>query len=91
MGAFLLDHAPCATLVYFLLHLASEVFNLKAETQYHSFAHLMFALAVGLCAYNFFRAVTLDPGTCPKPTSDEELKSVSHHPLLVEPALSCCC
>lgn len=36
----------------------------------------MFALTVGLCAYNFFRAVTLDPGTCPKPTSDEELKSV---------------
>ena len=36
----------------------------------------MFALTVGLCAYNFFRAITLDPGTCPKPTSDDELKSV---------------
>jgi len=36
----------------------------------------MFALSVGICAYNFFRAVTLDPGTCPKPTSDDELKSV---------------
>jgi hypothetical protein len=40
-------------------------------------SHLIFALTVGLCAYNFFRAVTLDPGTCPKPTSDDELKSVT--------------
>jgi len=31
MGAFLLDHAPCATLVYFLLHLVSDVFNLKQK------------------------------------------------------------
>lgn len=30
-----------------------------------------------LCAYNFFRAITLDPGTCPKPASDTELKDVS--------------
>jgi len=36
----------------------------------------MFALTVGLCSYNLFRAVTLDPGTCPKPTSDDELKSI---------------
>jgi hypothetical protein len=36
----------------------------------------MFALSVGLCSYNFFRAITLDPGTCPKPASDDELKSV---------------
>lgn len=26
--------------------------------------------------YNFFRAITLDPGTAPKPSSDAELKSV---------------
>ncbi|PPQ88419.1 hypothetical protein CVT25_011221 [Psilocybe cyanescens] len=52
------------------------VTRLVQETQYHSFAHFMFAVAVGLCTYNFFRAVTLDPGTCPKPSSDEELKSV---------------
>ncbi|KAJ7726850.1 hypothetical protein DFH07DRAFT_757939 [Mycena maculata] len=50
--------------------------NLLTETQSHAFAHLLFALCVGLCAYNFFRAVTLDPGTCPKPTSDAELKSI---------------
>lgn len=48
------------------------------ETQSHSFTHLSFALTVGLCAYNFFRAVTLDPGTCPKPASDGELKSVGY-------------
>ncbi|KAJ7455004.1 hypothetical protein B0H11DRAFT_1737147, partial [Mycena galericulata] len=45
-------------------------------TQSHAFSHLLFALCVGLCAYNFFRAVTLDPGTCPKPSSDAELKSI---------------
>lgn len=37
----------------------------------------MFAVSAGLCGYNFFRAITLDPGTCPKPSSDEELRSVS--------------
>ena len=46
------------------------------EAQSHAFTHLIFALTYGLCAYNFFRAITLDPGTCPKPTSDAELKSV---------------
>lgn len=51
----------------------------STETQYHSLAHLMFALSVGLCSYNFFRAITLDPGTCPKPASDDELKSVCGH------------
>jgi palmitoyltransferase len=48
------------------------------ETESHAFAHLIFALSFGLCAYNFFRAMTLDPGTCPGPTSDAELKSVRH-------------
>jgi palmitoyltransferase ZDHHC13/17 len=47
-----------------------------SETQSHAFTHLTFALLVGLCVYNFFRAITLDPGTCPKPTSDGELKSI---------------
>ncbi|KAJ6492881.1 hypothetical protein C8R47DRAFT_975549 [Mycena vitilis] len=46
------------------------------ETQSHALTHLLFALTVGLCAYNFFRAVTLDAGTCPKPGSDAELKSI---------------
>ncbi|KAF9480640.1 ankyrin [Pholiota conissans] len=50
--------------------------RLVQQTQFHSLAHLMFALSVGLCSYNFFRSITLDPGTCPKPASDEELKSV---------------
>lgn len=38
--------------------------------------HLAFAICYALCVYNFFRAVTLDPGTCPKPANDAELKSV---------------
>ncbi|KAI0274137.1 hypothetical protein BGY98DRAFT_995682 [Russula aff. rugulosa BPL654] len=46
------------------------------QTESHAFAHLIFALSFGLCAYNFFRAMTLDPGTCPVPTSDAELKSI---------------
>ncbi|KAF8626642.1 hypothetical protein AX15_004736 [Amanita polypyramis BW_CC] len=45
-------------------------------TQDNSLIHFLFAITVGLCIYNFFRAITLDPGTCPKPTSDGELKSI---------------
>ncbi|GLB44417.1 putative DHHC palmitoyltransferase family protein [Lyophyllum shimeji] len=50
--------------------------RLVQQTQSHAFTHLIFALTVGLCVYNFFRAVTLDPGTCPRPASDAELKSI---------------
>ncbi|KAM6493157.1 hypothetical protein JOM56_011291, partial [Amanita muscaria] len=45
-------------------------------TQNHSLLNFLFAISVGLCIYNFFRAIMLDPGTCPKPTSDAELKSI---------------
>ncbi|KAH7107873.1 ankyrin [Auriculariales sp. MPI-PUGE-AT-0066] len=38
--------------------------------------HLAFGICLALCAYNFFRATTLDPGTCPKPANDAELKSI---------------
>ena len=48
---------------------------LQADEGYR-LAHLMFAICLALCAYNFFRAVTLDPGTCPKPANDAELKSI---------------
>ncbi|THG97426.1 hypothetical protein EW026_g4572 [Hermanssonia centrifuga] len=50
--------------------------RLLRQTQSHAFTHLIFALTVGLCAYNFFRAISLDPGICPKPASDAELKSI---------------
>nr|GAT47946.1 palmitoyltransferase akr1 [Mycena chlorophos] len=50
--------------------------RLVYHTPDHSFAHFGFALAFMLCAYNFFRAVTLDPGVCPVPNSDAELKSI---------------
>jgi len=45
-------------------------------TQDHPIVNLLFALVVGFCTYNFFRSITLDPGTCPKPTSEDELRSV---------------
>ncbi|CAA7262320.1 unnamed protein product [Cyclocybe aegerita] len=50
--------------------------RLVQQTQDHALSHFLFAIILGLCTYNFFRAVTLDPGTCPKPASDEELKSI---------------
>lgn len=50
--------------------------RLVHQTQSHALSHLCFALTVGLCAYNFFRSITLDPGTCPKPSSDAELKFI---------------
>lgn len=77
VGFVLLVHASRSTYVSSII--AQNLYlNLLLETQSHSFTHLSFALTVGLCAYNFFRAVTLDPGTCPKPASDGELKSVGH-------------
>ncbi|KAF7312850.1 Palmitoyltransferase [Mycena kentingensis (nom. inval.)] len=50
--------------------------RLVYHTPSHPFSHLTFALAFMLCAYNFFRAITLDPGICPVPGSDAELKSI---------------
>lgn len=50
--------------------------RLVQQTQSHAFTHLILALTFGICAYNFFRAITIDPGSCPKPTSDAELKSI---------------
>ncbi|KAG8852327.1 palmitoyltransferase akr1 [Serendipita sp. 405] len=39
-------------------------------------ANLAFVVLFILCAYNFFRAITLDPGICPVPASEEEKKLV---------------
>ncbi|KAG7441231.1 palmitoyltransferase AKR1 [Guyanagaster necrorhizus] len=50
--------------------------RLVQQTQSHAFAHLTFAISFGLCTYNFFRSVMLDPGTCPKPVNDGELKAI---------------
>ncbi|TFY55440.1 hypothetical protein EVJ58_g8245 [Rhodofomes roseus] len=50
--------------------------RLVNQTQSHAFSHLLFAISLILCAYNFFRAISLDSGTCPKPASDAELKSI---------------
>ena len=76
MGYLLLDHPSGQpyVLAFALAALFADI--IATETQSHALSHLLFALSVGLCAYNFFRAVTLDPGTCPKPSSDGELKSV---------------
>ncbi|KAJ3474072.1 hypothetical protein NLI96_g12663 [Meripilus lineatus] len=49
--------------------------RLVHQTESHAFTHLLFALTFITCAYNFFRSISLDPGTCPKPSSDAELKS----------------
>ncbi|KAH9886691.1 DHHC palmitoyltransferase-domain-containing protein [Cubamyces lactineus] len=52
------------------------VTRLIHQTEFHPFIHLTLAITIGLCAYNFFRAITLDPGTCPKPSNDAELKTI---------------
>lgn len=58
------------------LRTLGTVLTMILEAESHAFSHLSFAIIVGLCAYNFFRAITLDPGTCPKPASDDELKQI---------------
>ncbi|KAH8822648.1 ankyrin [Flagelloscypha sp. PMI_526] len=50
--------------------------RLVQDTSSHPFAHLLYALCTMLCSYNFFRAITLDAGSCPKPSSDAELRSI---------------
>ncbi|KAL4077498.1 hypothetical protein J3A83DRAFT_4214067 [Scleroderma citrinum] len=50
--------------------------RLVRQTPDHPFIHLAFALNFGLCIYNFFRAITLDPGACPRPVNDGELKAI---------------
>ncbi|CAE6460940.1 unnamed protein product [Rhizoctonia solani] len=42
----------------------------------HSLAHLLYFVSASLCAYNFFRSITLDPGTCPRPGSAGEMKAI---------------
>ncbi|KAF7289334.1 Palmitoyltransferase [Mycena indigotica] len=63
----------CGSMIWVLYAWFSR---LVYHTPSHSLAHLGFALTFMLCAYNFFRAVTLDPGVCPVPNSDAELKSI---------------
>ncbi|KAG2363595.1 hypothetical protein BDR07DRAFT_1460170 [Suillus spraguei] len=50
--------------------------RLVQQTESHAFVHLAFAIIFGLCLYNFFRAITLDPGLCPRPAHDGELKAI---------------
>ncbi|KAI6148094.1 hypothetical protein BKA82DRAFT_1002775 [Pisolithus tinctorius] len=52
------------------------VTRLVTQPPNHPFIHLEFALNMGLCVYNFFRAIMLDPGTCPRPVNDGELKAI---------------
>ncbi|KZS89519.1 zf-DHHC-domain-containing protein [Sistotremastrum niveocremeum HHB9708] len=49
--------------------------RLVRNTPGFAFTNLAFTLTFLLCAYNFFRSITLDPGSCPKPANDAELKS----------------
>lgn len=42
----------------------------------HAFGDLVFALTFGLCGYNFFRAITLDPGSPPNPSGRAELREI---------------
>lgn len=49
----------------------------SAGTPGHAIGNLFCATGILVCAYNFFRAITLDPGHVPAPANDSELKEVS--------------
>jgi hypothetical protein len=49
----------------------------STDTPGYATANLLFAVLFILCAYNFFRAITLDPGVCPVLAGEEEKKLVS--------------
>ena len=42
----------------------------------HAVTNLFCATGILACAYNFFRAITLDPGHVAAPANDSELKEV---------------
>jgi palmitoyltransferase len=50
--------------------------NLVHNTPGYAYTNLAFAVALALCAYNLFRAVTLDPAFIPTRPSDQQLKDV---------------
>jgi palmitoyltransferase len=50
--------------------------NILLDTPGFASANLLFAVLFILCAYNFFRAITLDAGVCPVPIGEEEKKLV---------------
>lgn len=43
----------------------------------YAVSNLLMGLSLLVCSYNFFRAITLDPGHIPFATNDMELKEVS--------------
>ncbi|CAG8601868.1 224_t:CDS:2 [Acaulospora colombiana] len=63
-----LTNSPYCAVGYFLTQ--------PLDTPGYATANLAFALLFILCAYNLFRAITLDPGVCPLPASDEEKKLI---------------
>lgn len=46
------------------------------NTPGYATANLLFIVLFILCAYNFFRAITLDAGYCPVPSNEEEKKMI---------------
>ncbi|KAG8810399.1 palmitoyltransferase akr1 [Serendipita sp. 399] len=57
------------------------------NTPGYATANLAFIILFILCAYNFFRAVTLDAGVCPPPAGEEEKKLVRYPPIHNAPLL----
>lgn len=69
---------------YLVALLASSIFwvgyvwstKIVITTSQHAYTNFVFASACLLCAYNLFRAVSLDPGFVAKPASETEIREV---------------
>ncbi|KZT58161.1 zf-DHHC-domain-containing protein [Calocera cornea HHB12733] len=84
----LLDAPPSSTAVTGSPYFAGIIFGslffvgwewvtvLVRSTPGYAVTNLCFGFCFLLCCYNFFRSVTLDPGACPKPADEAELKSI---------------
>jgi hypothetical protein len=51
--------------------------TIGAGTPGYGFTNLFCGILIAACTYNFYRAITLDPGHVPRTSSDSELKEVS--------------
>ena len=75
----LVDNAGTVYVVFDISPASIFDFASASDAEGHAFLHLAFAVSFLLCSYNFFRAVTLDPGRAPKPSSESELRSVRRY------------
>lgn len=61
----------------------------SADTPGHTTLNLVFFISFTTCVWNFYRAITLDPGFVPRPSGDAEVKEVRPNVRVAATSLVC--